>query len=72
MNVTSPAKPRRNAKVTGISFQPHIWERLEREVERQGHRNRSLVIERALSLYFDIQDQRERGETVIVLGERVA
>lgn len=72
MNATSPSKPKRNVKVSGISFQPQIWQRLEREVERQGHRNRSLVIERALTLYFDIQDQRERGETVIVLGERVA
>lgn len=62
MNVTSPSKPKRNVKLSGISFQPAVWARLEQEIERQGHRNRSLIVERALLLYFAAKDA-ERGQS---------
>lgn len=72
MNVTEQTKPKRNVKVSGISFQPDVWARLEAEVERQGHRNRSLVVERALNAYFQAQDRQRKGEVVVVLSEGVA
>ena len=72
MQMTSPSKPKRNVKVSGISFDPQIWERLEAESERMERPNRSLVVERALRQYFRIQDSRRDGEPIVVLSEGAA
>lgn len=72
MQMPASSKPKRNVKVSGISFQPDVWARLEEEVERQGHRNRSLVVEKALNAYFQAQDRQRKGEIVVVLTEGVA
>lgn len=45
----------------GISFQPHIFEQLEAESNKLERPNRSLIVERALLLYFAAKDA-ERGE----------
>lgn len=53
----------RNVKVSGISFDPGVWERLEEEASQMERPNRSLVVERALKQFFDIQD----GKAVVVV-----
>lgn len=73
MNTHDLTKPKRNVTVSGISFAPHVWEQLQAEVERQGHRNRSLVVEKALTEYFARQRQRrEEVEAALLqqLGSR--
>ena len=69
MNDHEQSKPKRNVKVSGISFAPHVWEQLEREVERQGHRNRSLVVEKALTEYFALQTQRRQNVETALLRQ---
>lgn len=73
MNTHEQSKPKRNVTVSGISFAPHVWDQLQREVEQQGHRNRSLVVEKALTEYFARQAQRRQEvETALLqkLGSR--
>lgn len=72
MQMTSTPKSKRNVKVSGISFDPQIWERLEAEAERMDRPNRSLIVERALRQYFRVLDGRRDGETVVVLNEGIA
>lgn len=72
MNTTSQSKPKRNVKLSGISFQPDVWARLEEEIARQGHRNRSLVVEKALRQYFAIEDSKRKGEVIVVVSEGAA
>ncbi len=73
MQMTSTPKIKRNVKVSGISFAPHIWEQLEEEIAKQGHRNRSLVVEKALTSYFDRQnEQRRKVEQLLAQSEGVA
>lgn len=52
----------RNVIVRGISFQPHIWERLEAEVEKQERPNRSLIVERALKDYLGMNAEAQQSE----------
>lgn len=53
-----------------MSFDPDVWNRLNAEVEMQGHRNRSLVIEKALRAYFAAQDEwRRRAAEVLASAE---
>lgn len=72
MTEHAPSKPERNAKVCGISFDPLIFDQLEAEASRMERPNRSLVVERALKMYFRIEAQKQQGQTVIVLAEGVA
>lgn len=72
MNINEQIKPVRNVKVSGISFDPLVFEQLEAEAARMERPNRSLVVERALKLYFRIESQKQQGQTVIVLNESVA
>lgn len=65
-------KQAKYAKVCGISFDPQVFEQLEAEASRMERPNRSLVVERALKLYFRIESQKQQGQTVIVLNEGVA
>ena len=51
---------------------PQVFEQLEAEASRMERPNRSLVVERALKLYFRIESQKQQGQTVIVLNEGVA
>ena len=68
MQVHELSKPKRNVKVSGISFAPNVWSQLEQEVERQGHRNRSLVVEKALLAYFERQDEQRRKVEELLAG----
>jgi len=42
----------------GISFAPDLWARVIAEAEEMERPNRSLVIDRALRLYFESLDAR--------------
>lgn len=50
---------------SGISFRPDLWEKLEAESNKLERPNRSLIVERALRLYFATldatSDQRREG-----------
>jgi metal-responsive CopG/Arc/MetJ family transcriptional regulator len=52
---TAVEEQKRTARVSGVSFAPDVWDYLNEEVERQGHRNRSLVIENAIKVYRQVQ-----------------
>lgn len=70
---TAVEEQKRTARVSGVSFSPDVWDYLNEEVERQGHRNRSLVIEKALKVYQRVQEIKATGVTVIVLeGDEIA
>lgn len=72
MTEHAQSKSERNAKVCGISFDPLVFDQLEAEASRMERPNRSLVVERALKLYFRIESQKQQGQTVIVLTEGAA
>ena len=72
MNTSAIEKPKRNARVAGVSFAPDVWDYLNAEVERQGHRNRSLVIERALNLYREVQDAKADGGSVVIVNGKAS
>jgi metal-responsive CopG/Arc/MetJ family transcriptional regulator len=61
--LTTIEKPKQKARVAGVSFSPDIWDYLNAEVERQGHRNRSLVIENAIKVYRAIEEAKRQGES---------
>lgn len=70
MHTDTPSKSKRNARVSGVSFDPDIWEYLEAEVDRQGHRNRSLVIEKAIRVYRQYREAQARGESSLPIGSQ--
>ncbi len=72
MHTDTLSKQKKNVRVSGVSFQPETWEYLNAEVERQGHRNRSLVIEKALDLYQDVQEGRVKIVKVSHQGNGVS
>lgn len=73
MTEHAQSKSLKNAKVCGISFQPHIFEQLEAEASRMDRPNRSLVVERALERYFAKQGElREKVAEVMAAMEGVA
>ena len=69
MTEHAPSKQKRAAIGAGISFQPELWERLEVEAAKLERPNRSVIVGRALKLYFAVVDN-ERDERATRL-ERV-
>lgn len=56
-------KPDPIVKAAGISFRLPIWDRLEAENAKLERPNRSLIVERALTAYFEALDAKnERTE----------
>lgn len=62
MNDQSQQTAKRPAIGKGISFQPDLWDRLEAEAAQMERPNRSVIVERALKLYFAVEDQKRAAE----------
>ena len=58
MSKHTEAKSQQAAIGIGISFKPDLWARVVAEAEEMERPNRSLVIDRALRLYFESLDAR--------------
>lgn len=63
MKVQTQNQSNRTMKAIGISVRPDLWERIEAESNKLERPNRSLIVERALLLYFEKRDEaQERTE----------
>ena len=68
MTEDAQSTTKRAAIGKGISFQPDLWDRLEAEAARMERPNRSVIVERALKLYFAVEDQKREAQAERLQG----